>query len=61
MGSTNPVVRQRAAFGLGECNNELCIPLLLTALKDRVPPVRAAAAGSLHYPQATEKLDESNQ
>jgi HEAT repeat protein len=56
MFNANPLVRERAAFGLGETGNKSCVPVLLKALKDRDPPVRAAAAGALHYAEAIPQL-----
>ncbi len=56
MNNVNPLVRQRAAFGLGETHNNQCVPILLKTLKDRDPQVRAAAAGALHFAEATPQL-----
>jgi HEAT repeat protein len=56
LNSANPLVRRHAAFGLGESHNNLCVPILMKALKDRDPRVRAAAAGSLHFSEATPEL-----
>ena len=65
MFNANPLVRERAAFGLGETGNKACIPLLVKALKDRDPPVRAAAAGALHYaeaiPQLVKAIDDNDE
>jgi HEAT repeat protein len=56
MFSANPLIRQRAAFGLGETENKLCVPILLMALKDQDPQIRAAAAGALHFSEAMPQL-----
>ena len=55
-GNADPLVRQRVAFGLGETGNRACVPILLKALKDRDPLVRATAAGALHYSEAIPQL-----
>gem|GEM_PF-1027199 len=56
MNSANPLARRHAAFGLGESHNNLSVPILIRALKDPDPQVRAAAAGSLHFSEAMPEL-----
>ncbi len=54
--SGNPLVRQRAVFGLGEAQDAGAQPLLREAIRDADPRVRAAAAHGLRFSDAVNVL-----